>query len=52
MKSKYEKTVFVEDNKGKRYVCYFNDEKEHSHKLEKLDDNERSYCKPIEFPWN
>ncbi len=51
MESQHQKT-FVQDSDGERYVCEFNDENKHSHDYEKLNDEEKSHCKPIEFPWN
>jgi len=54
MKRQFEHYVWTEDDRGKRYVCVFDDEKEHDHdhKYEKLSKEEKSHCKPVEFPWN
>ena len=52
MNTKHDQTLFVEDEKGERYVCYLDDTEKHPHKLEKLSEKERKRCKPIEFPWN
>ncbi len=51
MESQHDKT-FVQDNDGDRYVCEFDDDKLHSHEYEELNDEEKSHCRPIEFPWN
>lgn len=52
MKQNHEKTNFAIDDNGERYVCYFEDEEEHTHHFEELDEEEKSHCKQIEFPWN
>ncbi len=51
MESQRDKT-FVQDNDGERYVCEFDDEKFHSHDYDQLNDEEKTRCRPIEFPWN
>lgn len=52
MKKQYEHFIWTEDDGGERYVCVFDDDKEHEHKYEKLSKEEKSHCKAVEFPWN
>ena len=52
MESKYEHFIWAEDDHGERYVCYFDDNREHNHKYEKLSKEDKSQCRPVEFPWN
>ena len=47
-----EQYVWAEDDRGERYICVFDDEKKHGHKFEKLSDEEKARCRPVEFPWN
>ncbi|MDJ0622356.1 MAG: hypothetical protein QNJ17_05295 [Desulfocapsaceae bacterium] len=47
-----EQYVWAEDESGERYICVFDDNKEHDHNFEKLSNDEKSHCRPIEFPWN
>lgn len=52
MKSQYEHYVWAEDDTGEKYVCVFDDDEEHDHKYEDLTEEEKTHCKPVEFPWN